>query len=120
MSPDDMVKTAIDVAEEGMALRLAVNVEPCLMCLGAAMALKVTEVYYGLESPADGGSAVAATWPTNPDLPWYVAPTITGGIRRAEVQGQFRRYCDRAPESGFRSWAASLTTLPERQDPQRP
>ena len=168
MSPDDMVKAAIDVAEEGMAhgempigavvemggrivsraftrdvslgrrlvhadllamiaadeelgwrsrphpVRLAVNLEPCLMCLGAAMALKVTEVYYGLESPADGGSAVAATWPANPDLPWYVAPTITGGVRRAEVQDQFRRYCDRAPESGFRSWAVSLTTLPER------
>lgn len=174
MTPDDMVKAAIGVAEEGMAqgempigavvemggrivaraftrdnalgrrlvhadllamiaadeelgwgsrpqpLRLAVNLEPCLMCLGAAMALKVTEVYFGLESPADGGSAVAAAWPTNPDLPWYVAPTITGGIRRAQVQDQFRRYCDRAPESGFRRWAASLTALPDRDDAQHP
>jgi tRNA(adenine34) deaminase len=174
MSPDDLVKAAIDATEEGMAcgempigavvemggqivsraftrdvslgrrlvhadllamitadeelgwgsrphpVRLAVNLEPCLMCFGAAMALKVTEVYYGLESPADGGSAVAATWSTSPDLPWYVAPTITGGIRRAEVQDQFRRYCDRAPESGFRSWAASLPTLPERKDSHHP
>jgi tRNA(adenine34) deaminase len=39
---------------------LAVNLEPCLMCMGAAMALKVDEVYFGLESPTDGGAAVAA------------------------------------------------------------
>jgi tRNA(adenine34) deaminase len=170
MTPDDMVKAAIDVAEEGMAhgempigavvemggrivsraftrdislgrrlvhadllamitadeelgwgarphpVRLAVNLEPCLMCLGAAMALQVAEVYYGLESPADGGSAVAATWPTSPDLPWYKAPNITGGIRRAEVQDQFRRYRDRAPESGFRGWADTLAALPDRND----
>ncbi|GAA0553895.1 hypothetical protein GCM10010172_40600 [Paractinoplanes ferrugineus] len=167
MTPDDMVKAAIDVADEGMAcgempigavvemggrivaraftrdvslgrrlvhadllamieadeqlgwgprphpVRLAVNLEPCLMCLGAAMALKVTEVYYGLESPADGGSAVAATWPGSPDLPWYRAPAITGGIRRAQVRDQFSRYCERAPESGRRRWAASLTALPD-------
>ncbi|MDI6099563.1 deaminase [Actinoplanes sp. NEAU-A12] len=172
MTPDDMVKAAIDVAEEGMAhgempigavvemggrivsraftrdlswgrrlvhadllamtaadeelgwgprphpVRLAVNLEPCLMCLGAAMALKVTEVYYGLESPADGGSAVAATWPASPDLPWYAAPAITGGIRRAEVRDQFRRYRDRVPESGFRRWADSLAALPDRTDAQ--
>jgi tRNA(adenine34) deaminase len=166
MTPDDMVKAAIDVAEEGMAqgempigavvemggrvvaraftrdvslgrrlvhadllamiaadeelgwdprphpVRLAVNLEPCLMCVGAAMAFKVTEIYYGLESPADGGTAVAANWPASPDLPWYVPPTITGGIRRTEVQQQFRRYSDRAPESGYREWARTLLTLP--------
>ena len=90
-------------------LRLAVNLEPCLMCLGAAMALKVDEVYYGLESPADGGAAVAAAWPVSADLPWYRPPVIVGGLRRDEVRDQFRRYCERAPESGFRRWAATLT-----------
>ena len=89
-------------------LRLAVNLEPCLMCLGAAMALKVDEVYYGLESPADGGAAVAADWPVSPDLPWYRPPVMLGGLRRAEVRDQFRRYCDSARESGFRRWAATL------------
>lgn len=32
-------------------LRLAVNLEPCVMRLGAAMALGVSEVYVALESP---------------------------------------------------------------------
>ena len=97
-------------------VRLAVNLEPCLMCLGAAMALKVTDVYYGLESPADGASAVAATWPASPDLPWYRAPVVIGGIRRAEVQDQFRRFCERAPQSGFRRWAQTLAALPDGKD----
>jgi tRNA(adenine34) deaminase len=92
-------------------VRLAVNLEPCLMCLGAAMAFKVTEVYYGLESPADGGSTIATRWPISDDLPWYAPPKIVGGIRRAEVRDQFRRYCSRASESGFRRWAQTLVEL---------
>jgi tRNA(adenine34) deaminase len=165
MTPDDLIRAAIDVAEEGMAageapigavvetggrilgrahtrdvslgrrlvhadllamieadealgwgprphpVRLAVNLEPCLMCMGAAMALKVDEVYYALESPADGGAAVGASWQVSPDLPWYRPPTIVGGIRRAEARDQFRRFRDQAPDSGIRTWAATLAAL---------
>ena len=93
------------------SLRLAVNLEPCLMCMGAAMALKVSEVFYGLESPADGGATVAASWPAGPDLPWYAAPVITGGIRRAEVKEQFRRYAASNPGSGTGNWARTLAAL---------
>ena len=93
-------------------LRLAVNLEPCLMCMGAAMALKVTEVCFGLESPADGGAAVVAGWPRSADLPWYVPPAITGGLRREQVRDQFRRYCAAAPDSGFRRWAQTLVDRP--------
>ncbi|WP_199752860.1 deaminase [Actinoplanes sp. ATCC 53533] len=98
-------------------VRLAVNLEPCLMCLGAAMALKVDEIYYGLESPADGGARLAASWPAHPDLPWYRPPRMTGGIRRDEVRDQFRRYCQTAPESGFRRWSHSLAQLGGLGDP---
>ncbi|HEY1621960.1 MAG TPA: nucleoside deaminase [Streptosporangiaceae bacterium] len=37
-------------------LTLAVNLEPCIMCLGAAITLGVRRVWYGLESPDDGGA----------------------------------------------------------------
>ena len=94
-------------------VRLAVNLEPCLMCLGAAMAFKVTEVYWGLESPADGGSKIVATWPISEDLPWYAPPKMIGGIKRTEVREQFRRYCASAPESGFRRWAETLVKRAE-------
>lgn len=90
-------------------LRLAVNLEPCLMCLGTAMVLGVTEVYFGLPSPADGGAGVAHTWrPGNDAMPWFRAPTVVGGLRVAEIRDQFRRYCAGAPASGFRTWATSL------------
>lgn len=92
-------------------LRLAVNLEPCLMCLGTAMVLGVTEVYFGLSSPADGGAGMAATWqPGNGTMPWFRAPTMVGGLRTDEIRDQFRRYCATAPESGFRSWAATFVT----------
>jgi tRNA(adenine34) deaminase len=45
-------------------LALAVNLEPCVMCLGAAMTLGVAEVFYALESPGDGGAVIAAQWRT--------------------------------------------------------
>ncbi|MBM2616196.1 hypothetical protein JIG36_11575 [Actinoplanes sp. LDG1-06] len=91
-------------------LRLAVNLEPCLMCLGAAMALKVTDIYYALDSPADGGSAVAATWKPHPDLPWYQPPHITGGLHQAEARDQFHRYATAHPDTAFGRWAATLAT----------
>jgi tRNA(adenine34) deaminase len=88
-------------------LTLAVNLEPCVMCLGAAMTMGVTRVYFGLESPGD--SAIGAEWrPRSSDMPGYAAPTMTGGIRRQQVREQFRRYCDAAADSGMRRWAATL------------
>jgi tRNA(Arg) A34 adenosine deaminase TadA len=46
-------------------LRLAVNLEPCVMCLGAAMTLGISEVYYSLDSPGDGAASVVAGWPAS-------------------------------------------------------
>ncbi|MEQ7126992.1 nucleoside deaminase [Actinopolymorpha sp. B11F2] len=94
-------------------LRLAVNLEPCLMCLGAAMTLGVAEVYFGLESPADGAASVAAGWtPVSADIPSYAAPLMVGGVRRSDVRNQFSRYCETAPDSGLRRWARTLAQLP--------
>jgi tRNA(adenine34) deaminase len=95
-------------------LQLAVNLEPCVMCLGAAMSLGVTEVCYALESPADGGAAIAQSWrPASTGLPGYAAPVMTGGILRHDSRALFRRYCHTAPASGFRRWAQTLADLPD-------
>ena len=89
-------------------LYLAVNLEPCLMCLGAAMTLGVDTVYFGIESP-EGGSCVAEAWnPSGHDLPNYRVPVIRGRIRRPECLDQFRRYCAGVPDSGYRRWAQSI------------
>ena len=93
-------------------LALAVTLEPCVMCLGAAMVLGVSDVYYGLDSPADGGSPVAASSQTHPTMPWFTAPRMTSGVLRDRVQDQFRRYLgSAAEESGFTRWAQSVLSL---------
>jgi tRNA(adenine34) deaminase len=94
-------------------LALAVNLEPCVMCLGAAMALGVVDVFYALESPADGGAGIAAWWRDSPDAPFFRMPSMTPGIRRAQARDQFRRYCATAPDSGFKTWALTLLDQPD-------
>jgi tRNA(adenine34) deaminase len=96
------------------SLTLAINLEPCVMCLGAAMTLGVADVFYALESPGDGGAEIAAGWRNSPDTPFFRVPTMTAGIHRARARDQFRRYCIAAPESGFKAWARTLADLPER------
>nr|WP_304413686.1 deaminase [Kutzneria sp. 744] len=91
-------------------LRLAVNLEPCLMCLGAAMSLGVKEIFYGLDSPGDGAAATARSWAPGPGMGWYRAPEVHGGIRAGEVREQFRRYCGQAPDTALRRWANTLVT----------
>ena len=94
-------------------LQLAINLEPCLMCLGAAMALVVDEIYFGLEAPSDGAAGVAAAWqPAVPDADFCPIPPLTGGIHRARCLDQFRRYVEAAPDSGFKTWALGLASLP--------
>ena len=94
-------------------LTLAINLEPCVMCLGAAMTLGVADVFYALESPGDGGAGIAAGWLNNPDTPFFQMPTMTAGVHRARARDQFRRYCASAPESGFKTWARTLADLPD-------
>ena len=89
-------------------LRLAVNLEPCLMCLGAAMSLGVKEIYYGLDSPGDGAAEIARNWVPRPEMRWYRAPEVHGGIRAQEARAQFRRFCAQAPDSPVKTWAQTL------------
>lgn len=89
-------------------LYLAATLEPCLMCLGAAMTMGVREIYFALESRGDGSTGVAGRWEPSPDTPWYRAPMMTGGIRREDSRELFRQYCRTAPDDGFRRWAQAL------------
>lgn len=93
---------------------LAVSLEPCLMCAGAAMAMGIREVLFALESPGDGAAAVVSRWPAHPDTPWYAAPVISGGILRAQSRELFRRYgaTATASDSAMGRWARTLAELP--------
>ncbi|NUT35330.1 MAG: nucleoside deaminase [Hamadaea sp.] len=95
-------------------LVLAVTLEPCLMCLGAAMALGVSEVYFGLEAPDDGAAGVGSVWrPTRQDMSFSRLPAVTGGYRRDDCRDQFRHYAATASNASLRRYADSMAALPD-------
>src|ERR1700733_9530901 len=94
------------ISDRRQRATLYVNLEPCLMCLGAAFAAKVGAVVYGLESPTDGGVAAFERWDSEraaDGMPGYGLPQIRGGVLRDNSALLFRAYAARA-ERG--SWAA--------------
>jgi tRNA(adenine34) deaminase len=99
-------------ARRSHPLQLAVSLEPCLMCLGAAMALGVREIYYALESPADGATAIAANRRRGEEPTWFAAPPMIGGIRREESRDLYRRWFATAPPGPMRDWAQTLIDAP--------
>ena len=92
--------------------KLFVNFEPCLMCLGAAMSFFLGEVYYGLESPGDGATALVQNWlRRDADFPAYRVPKIQGGFLRAETIALFQEYVAQHSSGPMWEWAKSLAAL---------
>ncbi|MEY9996964.1 hypothetical protein ABIE67_008996 [Streptomyces sp. V4I8] len=78
------------------------------------MAMGVSEVWYGLESPSDGAANVGAVWqPLRPGEEFTRVPTIPGGILRRQCRDQFERYAAVAEDPGMRRWASELASLPD-------
>ena len=64
---------------------LVSSLEPCVMCLGAAMESGVRYVLFGLEAPADNGTKRVKP----PESPESSAPVIEGGILAEESRALF-------------------------------
>jgi len=93
-------------------MQLFTNLEPCMMCFGAAMSLFISEVHYALESPSDGAVNIAKIWdPQSDDYPAYRLPKVYGGILRKNSQELFIRYTATCEPGAIRDWAKSLTLL---------
>ncbi len=67
---------------------LVSTLEPCVMCLGAAMEAGVGTVIFGLPAPADNGTQRVKP----PQSPESVAPTITGGVLANESRALFAEW----------------------------
>jgi tRNA(adenine34) deaminase len=92
--------------------QLYTNLEPCMMCLGAAMSFMLGEITYALESPSDGAVALAQSWErADESFPEYRVPTITGGMLRRESIQLFQRYVDQHTSGPAWAWAKSLAKL---------
>jgi tRNA(adenine34) deaminase len=97
--------------ERGRA-RLYTNLEPCLMCMGAAMSFFLGAIVYGLESPGDGAVDLVRSWARKEeDIPGYQIPEITGGLLREESIVLFEEYGARREPGPMRDWAETLARL---------
>jgi tRNA(adenine34) deaminase len=98
--------------EERSRARLVTNLEPCMMCMGAAMSFFLGEIIYGLESPGDGAVELAQAWiRKEEDIPGYRVPRIRGGTLREESIRLFEAYVARREPGPMRDWAETLTRL---------
>ena len=88
---------------------LFTTVEPCLMCLGAAMSAFVGRVVYSLASESDGATELVSRWKsTGTGFIGYQMPIATGGLKVAETRALFNTYLDRVPDGPMRRWAESV------------
>jgi len=98
--------------DERSRSRLFTNLEPCLMCMGAAMSFFLGEIVYGLESPGDGAVELVRGWlRREEDIPGYQIPKITGGLLREESIRLFEAYVAQREPGPMRDWAETLTRL---------
>jgi len=70
---------------------LVSTLEPCVMCLGAAMESGVASVLFGLAAPADNGTQRVRP----PESPESSAPVIEGGILAGESRALFERWLEK-------------------------
>ena len=67
---------------------LVSTLEPCVMCLGAAMESGIATVLFGLKAPADNGTQRVRP----PASPESSAPEIEGGILATESRALFEQW----------------------------
>ncbi len=95
--------------ELGAGAILVSTLEPCVMCLGAAMEVGIDVVIYGLEAPADGGTSrlLAARSPEN------LLPRARGGARRDEARELFVTWLERGGDAPRRPYVEQLLAATE-------
>jgi tRNA(adenine34) deaminase len=95
-------------------VRLFTTLEPCLMCLGAAISFGLGEIHYALESPADGALTFAHAWQRDEAaMPGYRLPATQHHADEARQQAiaLFRAYTERYSSGAMWEWAKTLTKL---------
>jgi tRNA(adenine34) deaminase len=88
---------------------LYVNLEPCLMCFGAAMSAFIGRICYGLDSRGDGAVQLVRAWKrSEEDFPGYRVPALRGGVHKEQTVELLRHYIQIHPTGPMTDWAKSL------------
>lgn len=85
-------RTAGKVPPEARDLILVSTLEPCVMCLGAAMEAAVDTILFALDAPADGGR----TRVRPPQSPESQMPRMLGNLLAAESRELFKQFLQRS------------------------
>lgn len=78
-------------------LILVTTLEPCMMCLGAAMDARVDTIIYGLTAPSNGGARRCDPMQS----PGMIMPRIVGGVNREKCRELFVEWNEQRPETPF-------------------
>ena len=88
---------------------LVTTLEPCLLCMAAAMFSFAERVVYALESPTDGGTRIGEVWnPAAGSVAPYRLPAVVGGVRRDESVQLVSEFLQRQPANPLARWAQTL------------
>ena len=88
---------------------LFTTLEPCIMCLGAAMTFGIRTIYYALESPIDGASKLIPHYFDKEEYHLgYSIPIIQGGILREKSIELFKQFVTIHPNDRAIQWTKML------------
>jgi tRNA(adenine34) deaminase len=88
---------------------LYTTLEPCALCMAAAMSFLLGSIVYALDAPVDGGTNLPDVWePPNGHPPSgkpYTVPRVRGGVGRDASRALLEEWIRREPHE--RHWAAA-------------
>src|SRR5215510_763282 len=95
--------------QERQEATLYTTLEPCALCMAAAMSFVLGSIVYALEARLDGGTNLPDLWePPNghpPDGMPYTIPHVRGGVGREASHALVEEWVSRVPQQ--RAWAAA-------------
>ena len=91
-------------------LELYTNLEPCMMCFGAAMASFAGSICYSLGAPDGAVEYAGKLVAENPydKISTFYMPAVTGGIMADESRALWRKYLEMFPDTPLRDYVQSL------------
>jgi tRNA(adenine34) deaminase len=99
----------VAVRRERQQATLYTTLEPCALCMAAAMSFLLGRIVFAAAAPVDGGTNLPDLWqPPNghpPDGIPYTIPAVTGGVGNGASVRLVAEWISRDPEG--RRWAQS-------------
>ena len=93
-------------------MTLYTNLEPCVMCLGAAISFCVGTIVFGINAPADGAvkrlSELSFGGATDPD---YRMPVVVSGVLRDESRSLFQAFIEKSRDQALVGFARNIVGM---------